>query len=99
MLRPLALAIALASGILAGAPALASSTAPAVTVHYGDLDPGSVRGARALEARILGALRQVCDFDPQERQLALRKAATRCMAQTRAQLDLPRTLATRIAAR
>lgn len=99
MLRPLILSLALASGVLAGTPAVAAAGASTAKVSYGDLDLASAKGVRAFERRLDGALRHVCDYDSRERQIARKKAARRCMIETRAKLVLPDAVASRLAAR
>lgn len=100
MNRSLIFALALSSGVVAGAPVLAAPSGPqAAKVSYGDLDLSSAAGSRVLDKRIESALRRVCDYNPQERQPALRSASVRCMAAARADIVLPEGVVARVASR
>lgn len=100
MNRTLLFALALSAGVLGGTPLAAAPDGPqAVKVRYGDLDLSTADGARMLDRRVERALRRVCDFNGQERQLKLKAAAVRCMADTRTKIAMPDIPAARVAAR
>jgi UrcA family protein len=93
MLKPILFAAASLVAAVNLSPAFAKPAAPAVrTVAYADLDLSSAAGRTRLERRIQAAVREVCGeaapFD-----LARRHAVRECIAETRANVQLPAPVA------
>jgi UrcA family protein len=94
MLKPILCAAATLAAAITASPVLAKPIAPEVrTVAYADLDLSSTVGRATLDRRIAAAVREVCgeaaSFD-----LARRHAVRECIAETRANVRLPASLAT-----
>jgi len=97
MLKPILFAAASLVAAANLSPAFAKPIAPEVrTVTYADLDLSTVAGRTRLERRIQAAVRDVCgeafNFD-----LARRRAVRDCLAETRANVQLPATIAVQLA--
>ena len=93
MLKPILFAAAVLAAAVNVSPAFAKPVTPSVrTVAYTDLDLSSASGRTRLERRIQAAVRQVCGeaapFD-----LARRHAVRDCIAETRANVQLPASVA------
>lgn len=79
-IRAIALTLVAGAALAVSAPASAQTTgaAPTLSVPYGDLNPGSADGARALVARIKTAATTVCGGEPDIHQLAERGRFSQC---------------------
>jgi UrcA family protein len=94
MLKPILFAAAALASAITTSPVFAKPITPEVRiVAYADLDLSSAAGRNRLEHRIQAAVREVCgeaaSFD-----LARRHAVRDCIAETRANVRLPASLAT-----
>lgn len=93
MLKPILFAAATLAAAVTASPVFATPIAPEVRiVTYADLDLSSAAGRARLDRRIEAAVREVCgeasSFD-----LARRRAVRECVAETRANVRLPATVA------
>jgi UrcA family protein len=77
--------IALSLLALATVPAAAQEVTTSVVVSYGDLNLGSEAGVKALDSRLMSAIRSVCGAHDGTAVLEFRFAAQRCVKERRAE--------------
>ena len=97
MLKPFLFAAAVFAAAVNVSPAFAKQANPTVrTVAYADLDLSTAAGRSRLERRIGATVRELCgeasSFD-----LARRHAVRDCIAETRANVQLPGPVAVQLA--
>lgn len=93
MLKPILFAAATLAAAVTASPVFAKPAVPNVrTVSYADLDLASEAGRDRLDRRIRAAVREVCG-DATTFDLARRSAVRDCIAETRANVRLPATVA------
>lgn len=93
MLKPILFAAATLAAAVTASPVFAKPIAPQVrVVSYADLDLSSAAGQARLERRIQAAVRDVCG-EANSADLARRQSARECIAETRANVRLPATVA------
>ena len=97
MLKPILFAAAVLAAAVNVSPAFAKPIAPTVrTVAYADLDLSTAAGRGRLEQRIGAAVRELCGAAPSF-DLARRYAVRDCIAETRANVQLPAPVAAQLA--
>lgn len=90
MLKPILFAAASLVAAVNLSPAFAKPITPQVrTVAYADLDLSTAAGRTRLERRINAAVREVCGEAAPSFDLARRHAVRDCIAETRANVQLP----------
>ena len=98
MLKPILFAAASLAAALNVSPAFAKPIAPEVrTVSYTDLDLSTAAGRTRLERRIQAAVRDVCGDTTPSFDLARRHSVRECIAETRANIQVPERAATALA--
>jgi len=94
MLKPILFAAATLAAAVTASPVFARpANVEQRIVSYADLDLSSAAGRARLDRRILAAVRDLCGEAPSF-DLARRRAARECIAETRANVRLPAQLAT-----
>ena len=89
MLKPILFAAASLVAAVSFSPAFAKPVTPEVrTVSYADLNLSTAAGRGRLEHRIQAAVREICGATPSS-DLARRYAVRDCIAETRANVQLP----------
>jgi len=90
MLKPILFAAASLAAAANLSPAFAKPITPEVrTVAYGDLDLSTAAGRTRLDRRIQAAVREVCGDTAPSFDLARRHAVRDCIAETRANVQVP----------
>jgi UrcA family protein len=90
MLKPILFAAASLAAAANLSPAFARPISPEVrTVAYADLDLSTAAGRTRLERRVQAAVREVCGEALPTFDLARRHAVRDCLAETRANVQLP----------
>jgi len=94
MLKPILFAAATLAASLTASPVFAKPIAPEIrTVAYADLDLSSAAGRAQLNRRVEAAVRELCGEAGPSFDLARRTAVRDCIAETRANVRWPATLA------